>query len=68
MIKRQFIYVVCCLLLMSCQPTYHTVQVTKPRLHKSWYKNHVYHKKIGIGRIRIKLFEKQGTKLVKMKG
>lgn len=56
------------LLLASCHQTYHTVSVAKPRLHKSWYKNHVYHKKIGYGRIRIKLFEKQGTRQVKMKG
>ena len=56
------------LVLISCSSkTYHAQDVAKPRYHKGWYKNHVYHKKIGVGRVRIKWFEKQGTKTVRMK-
>lgn len=55
--------------LLSCSSkTYHTVDVKKPRYHHSWYKKHTYQKKIGFGRIRVRWFERQGTKTVKMKG
>jgi hypothetical protein len=58
-----------CSTLLSCSSkTYHTVDVSKPRYHHGWYKNHIHHKKIGVGRIRVRWFEKQGTKSVKMKG
>lgn len=57
------------LLLSACgHRTYHTVKVVKPRYHHSWYKDHKWRKKIQIGRFRIRLFEKQGVKTVKMKG
>jgi hypothetical protein len=58
-----------CFVLLSCgSKTYHTIKVSKPRYHHNWYKNHTHHKKIGIGRIRVRWFEKKGTKTVKMKG
>jgi hypothetical protein len=58
-----------CFVLFSCgSKAYHTVDVKKPRYHHNWYKNHAHHKKIGVGRIRVRWFEKQGTKTVKMKG
>ncbi|NOT76399.1 MAG: hypothetical protein HOP08_15830 [Cyclobacteriaceae bacterium] len=47
---------------------YHTVKVAKPIYHHTWYKNSRWHKKIQVGRIRVRWFEKQGVKTVKMKG
>ena len=58
------------LLLSACRgnKTYHTVKVIKPIYHHGYYKNSVWHKKLQVGRIRIRWFEKQGVKTVKMKG
>ena len=58
------------LLLASCggSKTYHTVKVVKPVYHHGWYKNSRWHKKIQVGRVRVRWFEKQGVKTVKMKG
>ena len=47
---------------------YHIVKVKKPRYHHGWYKDHVWRKKIRLGRIHIRWFEKQGVKTVKMIG
>jgi len=66
--KAIFFALVSSLLLTGCHQTYETVKVTKPRIHKSWYKNHVHKKRVGYGKIRLKLFEKQGTKTVRMRG
>lgn len=56
------------LLLTSCSLFNQDTQaVAKPRYHRGWYKDHTYHRKIGVGRVRIKWFEKQGTKTVQMK-
>ena len=67
--KRYFIAVLFSLFLFSCSKhNYHTVTVSKPRIHNGWYKHHVWHKSIKAGRIHLRLFEKQGTKKVKMKG
>ena len=56
-------------LLASCsQKNYHTVKVKKPRTHHTWYKDHKWHRKLQVGRVRVRWFEKQGTKTVKMKG
>jgi len=57
-------------LVCSCHgtKTYHTVKVVKPVYHNGWYKNSRWHKKIQVGRLRIRWFEKQGTKTVRMKG
>ncbi|CAN5138789.1 hypothetical protein BH09BAC3_BH09BAC3_32090 [soil metagenome] len=59
-----------CLLFGACSSnkTYHTVNVAKPIYHHGWYKNSRWHKKIQVGRVRIRWFEKQGVKSVKMKG
>ncbi|HQQ97726.1 MAG TPA: hypothetical protein PLX35_10700 [Cyclobacteriaceae bacterium] len=64
-----------CLLLVlvfalgSCgSQTYHTVKVIKPIYHHTWYKNSRWHKRIQVGRMRVRLFEKQGARPVKMKG
>jgi len=59
-----------CALLIACGAGkgYRTVKVTKPIYHHGWYKNSGWHKKIQIGRVRIRWFEKQGVKTVKMKG
>jgi len=42
-------------------------KVVKPRIHKTWYKNHIYKKKWKVGRIKFEP-QKQGVKRVKMKG
>ncbi len=44
----------------------HSVKVTKPVYHHTWYKNSRWHKKIQVGRVRIRWFEKQGVKTVRM--
>ena len=46
----------------------HTVKVIKPINHKGYYKDSRWHKKLQYGRIRIRWFEKQGVKTVRMKG
>lgn len=58
------------LFLSSCKgsKTYHTVKVTKPINHKGYYKDSRWHRKLQVGRIRVRLFEKQGVKTVRMKG
>jgi hypothetical protein len=57
--------------LLCCQCTVfdpsHTVEVAKPRLHKSWYKKSRWHRRIGIGRYQLRVFEKSGVKKVKMR-
>ncbi|MEQ9591312.1 MAG: hypothetical protein RLN86_01875 [Cyclobacteriaceae bacterium] len=66
---KGFVIVLCFLVLSACsRHKYHTVKVKKPRIHHSWYKDHKWHKKIQVGRIRLRLFERQGVKTVKMKG
>lgn len=68
----KFIFIIGCILVLgacgSSDKTYHTVKVTKPVYHHSWYKNSRWHKKLQVGRVRIRWFEKQGVKTVKMKG
>jgi hypothetical protein len=44
----------------------HSVKVIKPVYHHTWYKNSRWHKKIQVGRVRIRWFEKQGVKTVRM--
>jgi len=56
-------------LLASCsQKNYHTVAVKKPRVHHTWYKDHKWHRKLQVGRVRVRWFEKQGAKTVRMRG
>lgn len=45
----------------------HTVEVAKPRIHKSWYKKSRWHKRIGVGRYQLRVFERSGVKKVKMR-
>jgi len=45
----------------------HTVEVAKPRLHKSWYKKSRWHRRISVGRFQLRVFEKSGVKKVKMR-
>lgn len=69
MIVRGLMVLILLLVLGACgRHNYHTVKVKKPRYHHTWYKDHRWHKKIQLGRIRVKWFEKQGTKTVRMKG
>ena len=58
------------LLLAACQSSHNnrTVKVIKPINHRGYYKDSRWHKKLQVGRIRIRWFEKQGVKTVKMKG
>jgi hypothetical protein len=56
------------LTLAGCGGSEHTVRVVKPIYHRSLYKNSVNHKKLQVWRIRVRWFEKQGVKTVKMKG
>ncbi|HRW99363.1 MAG TPA: hypothetical protein P5280_07730 [Cyclobacteriaceae bacterium] len=66
---RTLLLIAFALLLSACsRHNYHTVKAKKPRYHHTWYKDHKWHKKLQVGRIRIKWFERQGTKTVKMKG
>ena len=68
---RHLIIICILLILGSCNGTGkagHTVKVIKPINHKGYYKDSRWHKKLQYGRIRIRWFEKQGVKTVKMKG
>jgi len=58
----------CLLFLAACGGTERTVKVVKPINHRGYYKNSVYHKKLQVWRIRVRWFEKQGVKTVKMRG
>lgn len=60
----------CFLVLTACGSSgqSNNVKVAKPVYHHTWYKNSRWHKKIQVGRVRIRWFEKQGVKTVKMKG
>jgi len=69
MTMRWLIVIVLLVGLGACsRHSYHTVAVKKPRYHHTWYKNHKWHKKIQVGRVRVRWFERQGVKTVKMKG
>jgi hypothetical protein len=65
--KRGFVLVIVLLVAASCSRG-PTQTVVKPRYHHSWYRKHVHNKKYSIGRVRVRFFEKQGVKKVKMKG
>ena len=72
----KLIFAIClALLLSSCQLVRsitgqggHTVKVKKPIYHHGYYKNSSWHKKLQVGRVRIRWFEKQGAKTVRMRG
>ena len=68
---KQLLVIGLLLMLSACSAsdkTYHTIKVAKPIYHHTWYKNSRWHKKLQVGRIRIRWFEKQGAKTVRMKG
>lgn len=67
---RYLVIIGCMLILNACGGSgkTRTVNVAKPIYHHSWYKDSRWHKKIQVGRVRIRWFEKQGVKTVKMKG
>jgi hypothetical protein len=64
---RAIAFVFLVVLVASCSPS-SSQRVVKPRYHHSWYRKHVHNKKYAIGRFRVRFFEKQGVKKVKMKG
>jgi hypothetical protein len=49
----------------SCASSSSGKKTVKPRYHHSYYKKHVYFKHVRVGRMHLKLFEKQGVKTVK---
>lgn len=55
------------ILLISCGVVAgpNAKKTVRPVYHKGYYKKHVYHKNYHVGRVQIKLFDKQGTKTVK---
>lgn len=65
--KRWGLLVGIALVVSSCMRG-PTETVVKPRYHHSWYRNHVYNKKYKIGRLRVRFFERQGVRKVRMKG
>jgi hypothetical protein len=44
-----------------------TVEVRKPRLHKTWPKKHAWHKKLQVWKFKIQMPERGGVKKVRMK-
>ena len=54
-------------LLASCKSSDATTKAAQPRYHKGYYKKSIYFKHYRVGRVHIKLFEKQGTKTVRKK-
>lgn len=68
---KQLYFIGFFLVLTACGgtgKTYHTINVIKPIYHHGYYKKSVWHKKLQLGKLRIRWFEKQGVKTVKMKG
>jgi hypothetical protein len=63
----RILIVIGCLALTGCGifPLSGNKKTVKPRYHHSYYKKHIYHKHLRVGRVHIKLFEKQGVKTVK---
>lgn len=45
-----------------------SVDVKKPRLHKTWPKKHKWHKKLKVWKFNIQMPERGGVKKVRMKG
>jgi hypothetical protein len=44
-----------------------TVEVRKPRLHKTWPKKHKWHKKLKVWKYTVQMPERGGAKKVKMR-
>lgn len=64
--KRGGVLIVIGLLAAGCMRG-PTETVVKPRYHHAWYRNHIHNKKYQTGRLRVRFFEKQGVRKVKMK-
>ena len=56
-----------CNLVHSVLDKEHTVEVAKPRMHKSWPKSHRWRKKINIWKFSFQMPERGGVKKVKMR-
>ena len=68
MLKRILLIGLLAVVLTSCKALFagpNAKKTVAPRYHKGYYKKHVYHKNYHVGRVQIKLFEKQGVKTVK---
>jgi len=68
MLMKYVLAILFLLFLGACSSGSHTVKAKKPVYHHTWYKNSRWHNKIQVGRVRLKIFEKQGVKTVRMKG
>jgi len=51
----------------GCGASDRTVEVAKPRLHKTWPKKHKWHKKLRVWKFTLQMPERGGLKKVKMK-
>jgi hypothetical protein len=51
----------------GCGSSDRTVEVRKPRLHKTWPKTHRWHKRLKIWKFKIQMPERGGTKKVRMR-
>lgn len=69
-IMKFLLFIVAGVLLGACSGSKisHTTRVHKPIYHHTWYKKSKWHNTIHLGRVHLRLFEKQGTRIVKMKG
>jgi hypothetical protein len=66
MIARLAFALLFCGILSSCSVFSSSGQKTvKPRFHRGYYKKHIYHKTPHVGRVQLRLFEKQGVKTVR---
>jgi hypothetical protein len=52
----------------GCGSSDRTVEVAKPRYHKTWPKKHKWHKKLRVWKFTLQMPERGGVKKVKMKG
>jgi hypothetical protein len=68
MLKRILLIGLLAVVLTSCKALIagpNAKKTVQPRYHKGYYKKHTYFKHYRVGRVHIKLFEKQGVKTVK---
>ena len=62
---QRFLITLVALSIVSCASSATAKRTVKPIYHHSYYKKHAYFKHYRVGRIHLKLFEKQGVKTVK---
>jgi hypothetical protein len=67
MFVRVLVGFIWCLVFAGCSSSAssRTTKAVKPRFHNTYYKKHIYYKHLRVGRVHLKLFEKQGVKTVK---